>query len=90
MKLDWCTYEYHIYFIKVTIMRTMHAFKMTDVSGFRFTNCHCPDACGVKSYGVDLSYAALSTLSVDSLLEENTTNLSWKYHQALEIEQVEQ
>ena len=59
-----------------------------DVDGFHVTDCDCPDACEVKSYGVDLSYAALSTLSVDSLLDEDVDNLTWKYHRALEIQQV--
>ena len=43
----------------------------------------------MKAYGAELSYAALSSLSVDSLLKENTSDVSFKYHRALEIQQVD-
>ena len=62
----------------------------SDVSGFRYSDCECPDACLVKAYGAELSYASLSSLSVDTLLKENTSDLSFKYHRALEIKQVDQ
>ena len=59
-----------------------------DVTGFRYSDCECPDACLVKAYGAELSYAALSPLSVDNLLRANISDLSFKYHRALEMQQV--
>ena len=45
----------------------------------------CPNACEVKSYGVEMSYATLSSLSVQSLLTTDVLTLKTKYHKALEI-----
>ena len=61
----------------------------SDVTGFRYSDCECPDACLVKAYGAELSYAALSYLSVESLLKTNISDLSFKYHRALEMQQVD-
>ena len=60
-----------------------------DLAGFRFSDCECPTACGATSYETELSYAALSTLSVNSLLDKDKAYLISKYHHALEIEQVD-
>lgn len=56
-----------------------------DVYGYQLDNCDCPDACRVYSYGAEMSYAALSSLSVDNMLHSNTTTLEKKYRHALEI-----
>ena len=70
-------------------MITAFLFLSADLTGFRFPDCECPNACGATSYGIELSYAALSTLSVNSLLNKDKANLTSKYHHALEIEQVD-
>ena len=57
------------------------------MTGFQFSDCECPNACQVKEYAAELSYAALSTLSVNSLLHLKTSDLRFKYHHALEIQQ---
>ena len=57
------------------------------MSGFRVEGCECPDACEVFSYGAELSYAALSTLSVESLLTSDVDRITANYHKALEIRQ---
>ena len=59
-----------------------------DETGFRLSDCGCPDACEMKEYGADLSYATFSTFSVNSLLDEDTSDLKYKYHHALEIKEV--
>ena len=42
-----------------------------DSKGFNQDECDCPDACIVQSYAADLSYATLSSLSVDNILQGN-------------------
>ncbi len=48
-------------------------FILIDLDGFRTEGCPCLDACEVHTYDSDLSYAALSSHSVDHLL----TGDSW-------------
>ena len=44
-------------------------FLLPDSKGFNQDECDCPDACIVQSYAADLSYATLSSLSVDNILQ---------------------
>ena len=44
-------------------------FFLLDEKGFNQNECKCPDACEVQSYQTDLSYATLSSLSVDNILQ---------------------
>ncbi len=59
-----------------------------DEKGFHYHGklCSCPDDCIIHAYGADLSYATLSTLSVDMLLTGDSRLLENKYHRALEIQ----
>lgn len=57
---------------------------LVDVTGYHNKSCDCPDACKVFSYSAEMSYAALSSLSVDNLLRSDTDDLEKKYIEALE------
>ena len=78
-----------IIILAVPIVAKINMFskKISDVTGFQFSDCECPNGCQVKEYGAELSYAALSTLSVNSLLNASTSDLRSKYHHVLQIQQ---
>ena len=64
----------------------MNPCLFSDVTGFR-TNCTCLSACEVRVFGPELSYAALSSLSVDSIIAAAEKREQKNYQKALEAQQ---
>ena len=54
----------------------------------RHEECNCLESCNSKSYGLDVTYASLTALSVNTFLDSKFDYLQGKYHRALELKYV--
>ena len=54
----------------------------------RHRECNCLESCNSKSYGLDVTYASLMALSVNTFLDSKFDDLQGKYHRALELKYV--